>query len=296
MKHPIVKSIIFYALYPLIYLFAYTPTPILYLFSNGLFYIVYHAFGYRKKVVFQNLKNSFPEKSAPEINAIAIKYYHFLCDFLVETAKYMTISKKELLKRVSIENEDVLDKIFDSNRSMIVLLGHYGNWEWAAPSCSILTKFQLFVIYKRLSNKHFEKLMRNTRSRFGTKLIEMNDVGREMFKNRNIIGATIFVGDQTPFPEQAYWTTFLNQDTPIFRGAEVLAKKFDQPVIYVTIDRPQRGKYTIKVQLITDDPKNTPEGWICEQYSRLLEKDIIHKPEIWLWSHRRWKHRKPSNI
>jgi KDO2-lipid IV(A) lauroyltransferase len=287
------KAIIFYLLLPIIYLISLLPFGILYIVSDGLYLLVFHLFGYRKKVVYQNLKNSFPEKSEKEIDEIARKFYKNLCDIIIESIKSMTMSEKDYLKRCKFESTVLANELFEKNKSVICILGHYGNWEWAAPAASIALKHQFFVIYKRLSNPYFNKMIYNNRSRFGTKLIESNDVVKEMFKNKEYVSATVFVGDQTPFPEGAYWTRFLNQDTPVFRGTEIIAKKFNYPVIWVSLSKIKRGYYQIHYRMLVENPKETKEGEISEMHTLILESDIQKQPEMWLWSHKRWKHRKP---
>jgi KDO2-lipid IV(A) lauroyltransferase len=154
------------------------------------------------------------------------------------------------------------------------------------------TKYQLYVIYKPLSNKYFENLMVKARTVFGTKLIKVPSTLRDMIANKNSITATAFIADQTPPPETAYWTTFLNQETPVFTGAEKIGKKMDLPIVFVDIDRVKRGYYEISIELLFDNPKDTSENEISETFIKRLEQEIIKKPEIWLWSHRRWKHKR----
>jgi KDO2-lipid IV(A) lauroyltransferase len=262
--------------------------------SDSIFFLVYRVIGYRKKVVFENLKNSFPEKTLKELKLIEKKFYHYLIDLFLETLKTLTISKKEAIKRCKLSPETL--KLFkdlnDQNKSCILVMGHFGNWEWAGNSFSILNKQQLYVIYHPLTNKNFDKLMYNMRTRFGSKLYAMKDTVRGMINNRNEVNATAFIADQTPSPENAYWTNFLNQDTPIFWGTEKIAQKLNYPIIYVTVNRLKRGYYYVNTEILVLDPKSTKEGEISELHTRKLEKDIRSQPEIWLWSHRRWKHRR----
>ena len=254
--------------------------------------MVYHLLKYRRKVVFTNLKNAFPNKSEDEIEKIAKEFYGFLCDFIVESVKSITISEKEIRRRCRFEDTSLIDRLYAEKIKSIGVLGHFGNWEWASPAFSLLEKHKLFVIYKELNNVHFEKLMLNIRSRFGSKLIEMKKVVREMFKNKDLLAVTIFVSDQTPFPEDAYWTTFMNQDTPVFRGTEVMSKKFNLPVYYISVKREKRGYYVVHTEMLVENPQATADGEISELHTRRLEKDIMENPELWLWSHRRWKHKR----
>ncbi len=130
------------------------------------------------------------------------------------------------------------------------------------------------------------------RTRLGNKLYAMNDALRGMLRDRDKVTATAFIADQTPSPEGAYWTTFLHQDTPVFKGTEKLATKLNYPVLYVSVFRPKRGTYTIELELLTDNPKSCQENDISEMHTRRLQKDILLQPEIWLWTHKRWKHKR----
>lgn len=284
----------FYVILPFLYLISLLPFPLFYLFSDFVYFLLYRVIGYRKKVVFENLKNSFPEKSHAELKSIERKFYRYLCDLFLETLKTLTISKAEALMRCEMNENTkrIFRELYDQKRSCILVMGHYGNWEWAGSSFSLVNPQQLYVIYHPLSNKQFDKLMYRMRTRFGTKLYAMKDTMREMIKNRNEVNATAFIADQTPSPDNAYWTRFLNQETPVFWGTEKIAQKLNFPVVYVTVNRVRRGYYTVNTEYLVMDPKSTAEGEISELHTRKLEKDIIAQPEIWLWSHRRWKHKR----
>lgn len=286
----------FYILLPFLYFISILPFPLFYLVSDGIYFLLYHVVGYRKKVVSRNLKNSFPTKTDEELKKIEKEFYRYLVDLFLETLKTLTISKTEAIKRCYIKPEAkaIFDNLYENKQSSILVMGHYGNWEWAGNSFSLTQKQQMYVIYHPLSNKQFDKLMYGMRTRFGNKLYAMKDTIREMIKNRNEINTTAFIADQTPAPESAYWTTFLNQDTPVFWGTEKIAQKFNVPVIYVTVNRVKRGYYEVSAEILVQEPKLTKEGEISELHTRKLEKDILAQPEIWLWSHRRWKHKKPS--
>ena len=288
----------FYIALPLLYFISILPFSLFYLLSDLLYLLIYKVVGYREKVVYENLKNSFPEKSHKELKEIEKKFFHYLCDLVLETLKTLTISKKEALRRCAF-NENaiaIFKQLNDEKKSCILVMGHFGNWEWAGSSFSLLNSQQLYVIYHPLSNKYFDKLMYNMRSRFGTKLYAMKDTMREMIRNRHEINATAFIADQTPSPEVAYWTTFLNQDTPVFWGTEKIAQKLNYPVLYATVNRKKRGYYEVNVEYLVKNPKDTNEGEISELHTRKLEKDIIAQPEIWLWSHRRWKYKRTLTI
>jgi len=287
-------AILFYCLLPFLYLISLLPFPVFYLFSDFIYFLLYRVVGYRKKVVFENFKNSFPEKSYNELKKIEKDFYRYLCDLFLETIKTLTISRSEAVKRCKFNAKTTLlfNELANKNQSCIIVMGHYGNWEWAGNSFSLQCKQQLYVIYHPLSNKYFDKLMYDLRTRFGTKLYAMKDTMREMIRNKNEVNATAFIADQTPSPDSAYWTTFMNQDTPVFWGTEKIAQKLNYPIVYITIKKIKRGYYEVDSELLINEPKNTSLGEISELHTRKLESDIITQPSIWLWSHRRWKHKK----
>lgn len=259
-----------------------------------MYVLLYHVIAYRKDVVYENLKKSFPEKSEDEIKLISKKYYKHLCDLFVETFKILTISKRSLLKRCPLDEsaKKVFDQLTETKSNCILVLGHQGNFEWAGHTMNMKCQQKLHVIYHPLSNKHFDGLMLKMRTRTGTKMIPMKDTFREMVALKSELNITTFLADQTPAPEFAYWTTFLNQDTPVFQGTEKIAKKLDYPVVYGLIKKEKRGYYKLHASMLVENPKSTQPGEITECFTRKLEEDIREQPETWLWSHRRWKHKR----
>jgi Kdo2-lipid IVA lauroyltransferase/acyltransferase len=291
-----VKKIGFYCLLPFIYGISLLPYFLFYGLSDFMYVMLYYVFGYRKKVVYQNLKNSFPEKSHEELKRIERKFYRYLCDLMLETFKTLTMSREKAVKRCRFtpQTVEVFKQLAGQNRSCIIVMGHFGNWEWAGNSFSLVNKQPLYVVYHPLSNPYFDRLIYRMRTRFGTRLYAMKDTVRDMLRNRHEVNATAFIADQTPSPENAYWTTFLNQDTPVFWGTEKIAKKLNYPVVYVSIHRLRRGYYETSAEMLVENPASTADGEISELHTRRLEQDIRREPEIWLWSHRRWKHKRPA--
>ncbi len=287
-------AVVYYIFLPVLYLLSLLPFWALYGISDFLFFVVYRIAGYRKKVVYQNLKNSFPEKSEAELNAIMYKFYAFFCDLIVETLKTLTIGEKTLLKHISFDDPSLFEKYSNQQQSVIIVMGHLGNWELGGARFSLLPYHRLYVIYHPLSNKNFNNLIVHMRTRLGNRLYAMSEVLRGMVRDRGELTATAFIADQTPQPSGAYWTTFLNQDTPVFTGTEKIAQKFKYPVIYLSIKRPKRGKYNMECELLVEKPELTAENEISELHTKRLEKDIIENPEIWLWTHRRWKHKRTN--
>ncbi len=289
-------GMVYYFTLPLIYFISVLPFPALYLLSDCCYLLLYHVIGYRKKVVRQNLNNSFPDKSNAELRRIERSFYHYLCDLILETFKTLTISRSTALRRCTFSEETRkrFVQLEKEGKSCIIVMGHFGNWEWAGNTFSLLCPQPLYVIYHPIKNPHFEKLVYGMRSRFGTRLYALKDTVRDMMKNKTEVNATAFIADQAPSPDNACWTRFLNQDTPVFRGPEIIAKKFNFPVVYVTVNRKSRGYYRVESELLSSHPQDTVEGEITARHTRKLEQDINDQPEIWLWSHRRWKHRKPG--
>jgi Kdo2-lipid IVA lauroyltransferase/acyltransferase len=290
------QSLVYYITLPFIYLLSLLPFPVLYLFSDFVFFVVYRLMGYRKDVVVQNLRNAFPEKSEKEIQAISTAFFRHLCDMLLETFKTLTISRKSMLKRcvATPETKALFDKLAAEEKSVMLVMGHMGNWEWGGNSFSLECKQQLYVIYHPLKNKYFDGLIFRMRTRFGTRLITMKNTYKEMLGNREVaVSATAFIADQTPRPDNAYWTTFLNQDTPVFKGTEIISKKLNMPIVYALVKKVGRGHYELHAEMLVENPADTADDEISELHTRRLERDIIAQPEIWLWSHKRWKHKRP---
>lgn len=284
----------FYLSYPFISLIAALPFKALYVLSDFL-YVIINLSGYRKKVVLNNLRNSFPEKLESEIQQIAVAYFKYLCDLILETLKTLKMNEEEAKSHCVFHKPEWLNTYYEDKKSIIVVMGHYGNWEWAGPSFTLATDYQLVVIYRPLSNPHYEKMMQGMRTKFGTKITPVNNTLREMVANRHTTTATAFIADQTATPDNAYWTNFLNQDTAVFNGPEKLAKKFNYPVVFMNVKRTQRGYYEIFPELLIAEPKHSTDNYILETFSQRLEKEIRLDPSIWLWSHRRWKHKRTKS-
>jgi KDO2-lipid IV(A) lauroyltransferase len=294
-KNPL-PAIIYYLSIPFIYLVAVLPFPLLYLFSDFVYLLLYRVLGYRRKVVHHNLIKSFPEKNEKEIQKIEKRFYRYFCDLFLETFKTLTISKEEMVRHCEFvpETLGIFSQLATENQSFIIAMGHFGNWEWGGNTFSICCRHQLYVIYHPLSNRYFNGLIYRMRTRFGTRLIPMKDTLRDMLKNRESLTATAFIADQSPLPDRAYWMEFMNQDTPVFPGIEKIALKIRYPIVYITIRRVKRGYYQVFAERIELPSKLQTNGTITEIYTRRLESDIRSQPENWLWTHRRWKHQRPQ--
>lgn len=285
------QSISFYLVYPIIYLIASLPFWLLYKVSD-FFYFLLRLSGYRKQVVLENLRHSFPNKSEEEIQAICKSFFIYLCDLIVETLKTLKMTEEESREHCVFHNPEWLVKLCEEKKSIIIVMGHYGNWEWAGPSLTLATKYQLVVIYRPLTNLYFEKMMVGMRTKFGTKITPVNQTLRDMVANRGSVTATAFIADQYPASGSAHWTTFLNQDTGFFTGPEKLSSKFNYPVVYIHVRRLKRGQYEVIPKLLFENPKQTAEGEITNSFIKRVEADIVADPATWLWSHKRWKNKR----
>ncbi|MBL4561099.1 MAG: lysophospholipid acyltransferase family protein [Labilibaculum sp.] len=283
-----------YIVYGLVRLISYLPFTVLYIFSDIVFFLVYYILRYRRKVVTKNLTNSFPEKSEEEIHRIRKEFYSHFCDTFIETIKLWTISKEEMKKRCKFLNPEIFDRYTEQNKNVITILGHYGNWEWLT-SFAIWRDANYLPVYKPLHNKVFDKMFLKIRKRFGAIPVAKDDTLRTMIKYRNEkkLSATVLIGDQTPKKNSInYWTKFLNQDTAVLIGTERIAKKLDQAVVFIKMTKIKRGYYEVDLIPLFDNPKETAEFEISEKHTRVLEDIIKENPAYWLWSHKRWKHKK----
>ena len=271
------------------------PFRVLYIVADLLYFFLYKVTGYRTKVVRSNLQHAFPTKSSAEIIAIEKLFYHHLSDVVVEALKSFTISEKQILNRMVLENPELPNKYFAEGRSLILVGGHYNNWEWIATSLNQQIRHKATAIYTPLSNPFFDGKMRNTRGKFGLEMISTKGVSDFFNAQKDILTATVFGIDQSPRnPDRCHWMHFLNQDTGVLFGAEKYAKEFNYPVLYCTIKKIKRGYYTYRFSLVTDQPQVEPQGKIIETATKLLERDIIAIPQYWLWTHKRWKHKRKN--
>ena len=271
------------------------PLRVAYFFADILYLIIYYVVRYRLSVVRMNIGNSFPEKNKDEKRKIEKRFYRHFADVLVEIPKLLSISSSEMLKRIHFANYEVVLKHYDEGRSVIMMAGHIGNWEWITSLQLLLPENKpLYAVYKKLRNENSDKLFQNFRSNFGAKNVEMNDLLRKRvaMKRENNSGLFGMVSDQSPkFNTHLHFVEFLNQPTSVIEGSEQLAKKFNFPVYYIDIHKVRRGYYNFELKPITTEPEKTEKYEITEKYMRLLEENILRQPELWLWSHKRWKHK-----
>ena len=272
------------------------PYPLLYGFSDIVYLILFRLVGYRKSVVRTNVERSFPDMTVERRNEVVQKFYHHLCDLVLETIKGFTISKRQLRKRFKMRNPELLEHYFEEGRSVVFVGGHYNNWEILALGVGFDIQHLPIGIYKPLNNKFFNDRLLKTRQRFRLGMVPIKDV-KEMFKKGfDEPSGIIFGMDQSPSnPARSHWMEFLNQDTAVSYGAEKYAREYNMPVLYCTIHKMRRGYYEGQLRPVTDDPSKNAKGEIIEKSTRILEADILNIPQYWLWSHKRWKAKRPQH-
>lgn len=284
-------TVLFILFYGFTWLIAQIPLVIIHRFAELTYLIMYYLVGYRRKVVRKNLTNSFPNKTAKELKRIEKKFYLHLCDLLFENFFLLHASRRRALKRCEFKNVEIFEKHYEQNQSVILASGHYGNWELYAL-IGTHTKHTSIGIYKPLTDKRIERMMNNTRIRFGSSIAPIHNTLRTIidYKKRGELFLLGLIADQAPpSKEIQYWTRFLNQDTAVYLGIEKIAKKFDLPVYYCNMKKVKRGRYEVEFTLITDKPSELAPYEITNIHTHLLEKQINDQPEYWLWSHKRWK-------
>ena len=297
MKKETSENILYFPLYFYFCLHALLPLKILYILSDILFFPMFYIVRYRRKLVYQNMKDSFPEKSEKEIRRMEKAFYHHFCDYIVETIKLLHISDKETRKRVKFHNTEALQEIVDNGGSCLMLLGHYGNWEFV-PSVTLWMRKGSVIfaqIYRPLKNKWFDRFFLKLRGRYHSECIAKQDTLRSIlrYKSSGRPSITGFMADQTPSPANIHhWVNFLNHDTPVFTGVEKIAHKVGFSVFYFDVEKIKRGYYSVTIREISKNPKETEEFEITNKYMEMMETTILRAPEYWLWTHNRWKHKR----
>ena len=272
-------------------IFANLPLGILYIFSGLLAFLLQHVFNYRRKVVAENLRLSFPEKDTKEINLIIGRFYRNLADLIVEIIKSPKLSARELEARVSLRNAQLLDELYKENRSVFISLGHCGNWEWVGNRIALILHHEGAAIYKPLRDKFFDDYMVGLRQKYkGTLMIDYKKVSRTLITLRMQKLGIFVLADQSPArTEMDHFEEFLGRRTAFYDGMEKVARAFDFAVVYLDVQRICRGRYEASLVPITRSAKESPVGFVTGRYVNLLENTVRQQPDNWLWSHRRWK-------
>lgn len=288
------QFLIYLLVYPILWLISILPFPILYLFSDFVYFLVYYVIGYRKKTVRKNIALALPHLSEQERLIIEKKSFHHLCDMFLEMIKTMSISEKEINKRFSYTNLDVYLDLEKKGKSIALMCAHYASYEWVLSMNNHIT-FKGYGIYKKIANPYFDKLVKNIRAKFKAYLITTKETKTTIEQNakNGVLGIFGFASDQTPRrSDTMHWDSFLGIETPIHTGAEMLAKRYDMNVIFLKVKKVKRGYYEASFEVLADDVKSIPDYKLSENFMRKVEQQIYEAPEFYLWTHKRWKHKK----
>ena len=288
-----VNFLVYILVYPLIWIISILPFRILYGVSDVLYLLVYYVIGYRKKVVFNNLILAFPEKSYEEIISLSKKFYRHLIDVFIEMIKSFTISKEELNKRYIYKNIDLLNELHKDGKSIILVFGHYANWEWIIGLTQFI-EYKGYAAFTKINNKYFNRKILNSRQRFGVQLKPTSKIIHEIDINhkQNIQAIYGLLSDQSPqLSKTYYWSEFLGVKVPIHTGAEMLAKKYGLNIVFAKIEKVKRGFYECTFSLITNDASKHPEHELTNLYLQKTETQIHQHPEYYFWTHKRFKHK-----
>lgn len=285
--------LVYILVYPLILLISILPFRILYLFSDFIYLFIYYVIGYRKKVVFENLKIAFPKKSDRELKKLRKKFFRHFVDLFLEMIKTFTISNNEILKRFNLINKEDFTKFLNKHQNVILLSSHYANYEWLF-SLNLLIDHHGFGAYKKIKNKYFDRFIRKSRGRFNTELVPTKEFFKIVENNdaKDIPCMYGLLSDQSPKIDKTYhWTDFFNVKVPVFTSTEMLAKKYNYPIIYMNTEKIKRGYYETTMHVLSENPNDIPNYQITDLFVKNLEKQIIKKPEYYLWTHKRFKHK-----
>ncbi|MBR1766635.1 MAG: lysophospholipid acyltransferase family protein [Bacteroidales bacterium] len=269
----------------------------MYIISDILYVIVYFLAGYRKKVVRRNLAAAFPEKDEKELRRTERRYYRHLCDLFVEGIYNLFASPQSIMKRYHVVNRELLNSYYEQGRTVVLMSAHYNNWEYMVTSLNMQLFHHGIGVGKPLSNRFLEPRVFRRRTRFGTEVVYSDTVRQvvDFYHRHHVPCALMMLSDQSPaHADRAYWTPFLHQETAFLYGAEYFARKYDFPVFYYRVDKTRRGRYTVTFFPLCESPLEVPQYAIVERYVRMLEDDIVARPDFWLWSHRRWKLTRPA--
>jgi KDO2-lipid IV(A) lauroyltransferase len=287
------QLLVYILVYPIIWLISILPFRVLYIKSSFISFIFYYIIGYRKKMVLDNLKIAFPEKSGKELKSIRRKFYRHFVDVFMEMIKSFTISKKTLAKHYKYTNIELFDELYKDEKSIVLVGSHYANWEWII-GLSAHVKYKSYAAFTRVNNKYFNKKVLHSREKFGAKFIKTSSIISTMDKNNkeNIQSLYGLLSDQSPqLKKTHYWSEFFGVKVPIHTGAEMLAKKYNMNVVYIHTKKVKRGYYETTFELITDDVKKYSNYELSDVFLRKTEQQILQKPEHYFWTHNRFKHK-----
>ena len=276
---------------------SYLPLPVLYLFTDFFFLLLISIAPYRKKVILGNIERSFPDKSPAEHKRLLRKFYRHFTDLLAEGVKNLSISESSLRKRFQVKNPELMEELFNSQRNVLLVSGHFNNWEWLITSQNFLFPHQAYGIGMPLSSQFWHKKVNSRRERFGMRVLHAKNYREKLSNNPDELKAVLVLSDQSPGNSlKSYWMNFLHQQTAVLFGAEMMANELNYAVVFFATRKVKRGHYEMELKLITEEPRSLHWGEITEAHTNALEKEIKENPSQWLWSHRRWKREIPENL
>ncbi len=279
--------------YPFIWLFSSLPMRVLYWVSDLLFILIYYIIGYRKEVVKNNLKMAFPDKSGKEIDQLTKKFFKHFMDIMIESVKTFSISEKEMLKRYTYKNPELVNSLAKEGRSIVLVGAHLANWEWSV-SMPLVLDINVFGTYSKLANPHFDKRIKQNRTQFGVIAVKTSETIKNIHQNYSNKKQALYIllSDQSPMLHKAqYWRNFFNTNVPVHTGAQTIAKKYDFAVVNYSTKKVKRGYYETEFSLVTDSPKEFEGYKLTDKYFEITEEAIKKQPECYLWTHKRFKHK-----
>jgi KDO2-lipid IV(A) lauroyltransferase len=283
--------VMYYVIYGFVYGLSLLPYWFIYGFADILFLLLYYVIGYRRKLVMENLRNAFPEKTEEQLRLISRRFYRDFIDNFLEAVKLLSISRRELDKRFRCDYS-LIERLYAEGKSCQLHLGHVFNWEYANAACSASVPFKFLVVYMPVRSKPVDRLFRKLRERFGTILLPATEMRKAMIPYRREQSVLVLVADQNPgSPQNSYWCDFMGRPAPFVKGPEKGARFNNIPAIFASIRKVKRGYYKADLVMGAQEPRDLPEGELTRRFVRFLENEIREQPEIWLWSHRRWKFR-----
>lgn len=287
-----IHFLVYILVYPIILLVSILPFPLLYLLSDGIYFLLFYGIGYRKKVVYENLKIAFPEKSHEELKKIRKNFYHHFVDIFMEMIKTFTISNEEILKRFKLTNKEELAEFIGKHKNILLMSSHYANYEWLF-SLNLLVNHHGFAAYKKVNNPYFNNFIVKSRGRFNSTLIPTKEFMKRVADN-DASGENYIYGilsDQSPRLGKTYhWSNFFGLKVPVFVGTETLSKKYNYPIIYMDTYKVKRGYYETTMSVLAENPREIPDYEITDLFMKKLEDKIRKQPEYYFWTHKRFKH------
>jgi KDO2-lipid IV(A) lauroyltransferase len=289
------KKLTYYIFRTYLAILKITPFFLLYGFSFIMYFFMYHVFRYRRTVVYGNLRKSFPEKSEPEIREISKRFYKHLGEIFVEGVKGYSMSEKSFKKRYRIIGAEIAKKYLDQERTVIALASHYGNWEWGIETVAKFFNHKVIALYKPINNKYIDTYLKEKRIKGGMYLVPMYETRLTFEEAKDNPALIIMAADQSPLNlKKTVWVNFFNQDTPCNYGPEYYSVHYNLPLVYFDVQKVKKGYYTLTIREMMENPSGTEPGEVTGLYMRTLENIITEKPEYWLWSHKRWKHKRKN--